>query len=229
MAENDNRQMRTYGDDERTGKARQRASRVSGTAGVVPPSYKVPAGKDVMLKDILYRLENREFGKDIFEDKAWLERRLYELSCHRDKSSYEGTEYNWEKGRRARIRITKEELVERVSGMLESVKVEIYNHTIPVIIVNEAIAYLQDDASSHKEMEECNKNLEGVIKFMLEEGAPDEYYSDPVYNRGTGEFERKRIKKDEVLGVAMDVKVQIQETLSKGKQDEAADEFGSRA
>ncbi|MBR2909841.1 MAG: hypothetical protein IKC11_05850 [Clostridia bacterium] len=214
MAENDNRQMRTYGDDERTGKARQRAPKVSGTAGVVPASYRVPAGKDVMLKDILYRIDNREFGKDIFEDKAWLERRLYELSCHKDKSSYQGTEYDWSKGRKVSLRVTKEQLVERVAGMLETVNNDIYNHTIPVIIVDEAIAYLQDEASTVKEKAEAKKNLEGVIKFMLQEEAPQEYYSNPTYDRKTGEFVRKRIKKEEILEVAMDLNVQLQTELA---------------
>lgn len=227
MAENDNRQMRTYGDEEKTGRSRYKQPKT--ISGAMPPFYKIPAGKDIMLKDISYRLENRAFGKDIFEDMAWLERRLFELSNHKDGSSYVGTEYNWEARRKLRIKITKEDLVEKISQKLEDVKIDIYNHTIPVIIVNEAMAILEATDSTLNEMNDCKSNLEGILSYMISEDSPEEFYMSPTYDRSTGELVRKRVKKDEVISVAMDLSALMSNKIKDYPNEEkiARDEFAN--
>lgn len=207
--DNKKRTMAGYGEDRCTGKAKVRAGR---TTNAVPPTYKIPAGKDIMLKDILYRINNREYG-DMFADKDWLEARLSELSYHKPKSSYEGTDYSIEKGRRVHTKITKEELEARVSNMLEELNAQIYAHTMPAQVVSEATNVLADVEATADEKRECSKALSEVIKFLSEDDAPDIYFLEPKYDRKTGEYERYPIKKEEVLEVAMDVKIQLDESL----------------
>ena len=177
-----------------------------------------------MLKDILYRINNRQY-LDMFADREWLEHRLTELSYHKAKSSYEGTDYSIEKGRKVHTKITKEQLEDKVRCMIEELDEKIYKHTMPVQIVSEATNVIGDEEITEEEQRDCSEALGKVIKFLKSEEAPDIYYMEPRFNPKTGDYDRYPVKKEEVLEVAMDIKLQLDNALKQiAKVDNYDDE-----